>query len=616
MLTRAQPLPSFPADMTNNPERFTLPVIFRSKAAMESSGPDIDLSALMTGKCNTLKLAGSDFTCKSVSYFYTKQGRANFTVFLDDSADDGHVVSFSGANGRKIGEDLYELPIDRMLLNSEDRPKIGGLPVPSVEPSAGICKQLGSFAARQVSSVSCTAMDRSGNQYELKFESDGSPITVTGQKDERVSQSPPTIAQIPTPSKSSVSLPPVIRAATNEEMKDCGAKEIPEAAVTSLDLNGDGLNDYIIDFEKIFENVSGCSCGSAGCPRDFWVSETGSFVKSFSKNIQGIERIENGPQGRSVILGTHGSACNQVGSKTCYFKLTWAGSKAKIEPLDSTAQSQSSATSGSHLGRWYRSDPAVCSNHPDDLNLGLLVYGAKEVRGPDERGCEILKSVSRATKVDLTMRCSVEGTTSAKPEHETLQVVGGKLKLTFKDGQKQRTFTYNRCPAETDSKLRYGSRAGIIAAQNVRVPQYSFVQPDKQFGTVGNWKVSKARFGAGCLAVYGYDDTYNITIGGEVPKKLAIVVEAARKLFTSRLDSEPYVEDVELVIGNWRRGDLAPYGYRGTPGIVAPFDTALSQAFLEAPSLKLTERGSVKLTVPLKQTKEMMEMLSDCFRKQ
>jgi len=33
-------------------------------------------------------------------------------------------------------------------------------------------------------------------------------------------------------------------------MKECGAKEIPEAAVTSLDLNGDGVNDYIINFEK------------------------------------------------------------------------------------------------------------------------------------------------------------------------------------------------------------------------------------------------------------------------------------------------------------------------------------------------------------------------------
>ena len=351
-----------------------------------------------------------------------------------------------------------------MLLNSKDRPKISGLPVPSVEPSAGICKQLGNFSARQVSSVTCTSMDRNGKQYELAFESDGSPITVKGPKDERISQSPPTISQTPATSKSSVSLPPVIRAATNEEMKDCGAKEIPEAAVTILDLNGDGINDYIVNFAKIFENVSGCSCGNAGCPHDFWVSETSSFVRSFSQKIQGIERIENGPQGRTVILTTHGSACNQVGSKACYFKLTWSGPKAKIEPLTSTAQSQSSATSGSHIGKWYANDSAVCHNHPDDLNLGLLVYGTKEVRGPDETFCQIRKSISRGDKTDLTMRCSVEGMTSAELDHETVEVVGDKLKRTLREGRKQRTFTFNRCPSrsvQVGGKLSYGSKSGM-----------------------------------------------------------------------------------------------------------------------------------------------------------
>jgi len=132
-------------------------------------------------------------------------------------------------------------------------------------------------------------MDRSGKQYELAFESDGSPITVKGQKDERVSQPAPTVSQkTPAPPEDRVSLPSTIRAATIEDMKECGAKEIPEAAVTSLDLNGDGVNDYIINFEKIFENVSGCSCGTAGCSYDFWVSEKSSFVKSFSRKFKAL----------------------------------------------------------------------------------------------------------------------------------------------------------------------------------------------------------------------------------------------------------------------------------------------------------------------------------------
>ena len=154
--------------------------------------PDTDLFALMSGKCSTLKIAGRDFACRSVAYFHSTQGRAEFTIALEDPTDNSHIISFSGENGQRSQDNLYELPIDRMLLNSKNRPKVDGLPVPLVELSAGICTQLGNFAARQVSSISCTAMDFGGRKYELRFESDGSPIILR-----RVRQSPPTIRQHP-----------------------------------------------------------------------------------------------------------------------------------------------------------------------------------------------------------------------------------------------------------------------------------------------------------------------------------------------------------------------------------------------------------------------------------
>jgi hypothetical protein len=147
--------------------------------------PDINTFALMSGKCSTLKVAGRDFACKAVAFFHSQQGRANFTIALDDPTDDSHVISFSGENGRRDQDNLFELPIDRMLLNSKDRPKVDGLPVPFVESSAGICKQVGNFATGQISSVSCSAIDKSGKKYELQFESDGSPMTVR-----RIRQSP------------------------------------------------------------------------------------------------------------------------------------------------------------------------------------------------------------------------------------------------------------------------------------------------------------------------------------------------------------------------------------------------------------------------------------------
>jgi hypothetical protein len=168
----------------DDPETFTPSVIFVSNDTKPQE-PDIDIFALISGKCSTLKIAGRDFTCRGVAYFHSEQGRANFTVNLDDPTDTSHVVSFSGESARRDQDNLYELSIDRMLLNSKDRPKVDGLPVPFVELSAGTCKQLGNIAVGVVSSISCAATDKNGKKYELQFEPDGSPITVR-----RLRQSP------------------------------------------------------------------------------------------------------------------------------------------------------------------------------------------------------------------------------------------------------------------------------------------------------------------------------------------------------------------------------------------------------------------------------------------
>ncbi len=91
----------------------------------------IDLLALMSGHCKTFKVAGSPFACKTVAYAHGDKGRVNFAVAVDDPSDDSHVVSFSGENGKRADDNSYELPIDRMLLNSQDRPRVDGLPVPT-----------------------------------------------------------------------------------------------------------------------------------------------------------------------------------------------------------------------------------------------------------------------------------------------------------------------------------------------------------------------------------------------------------------------------------------------------------------------------------------------------
>ncbi len=138
--------------------------------------PDIDLYALMSGTCRTVKVDGREFPCKTVAFFHSEKGRAHFTVALDDPSDESHIIAFSGINGRRSIQNVYELPIDRMLLNSKHRPKVDGIPVPAAQISSGVCRQIGNFAMLKVTSVTCSAKDESGRAYELQFVSDGTPI--------------------------------------------------------------------------------------------------------------------------------------------------------------------------------------------------------------------------------------------------------------------------------------------------------------------------------------------------------------------------------------------------------------------------------------------------------
>ena len=190
-LVTQRPMPYQP-DMTKRPSQaLALAVLLIAMPAFASDElqrqePDTIIFAMMSGKCRTLKVAGRDLPCRAVAFFQTEEGRANFTVAINDPKDDSHIITFSGDNGRRPDANVYELPIDRMLLKSKDRPKADGLPVPSIEPATGLCKQVGNFVTLELSSISCTAVDRNGRSYELQYASDGAPMAVRRIKRMRV----------------------------------------------------------------------------------------------------------------------------------------------------------------------------------------------------------------------------------------------------------------------------------------------------------------------------------------------------------------------------------------------------------------------------------------------
>jgi hypothetical protein len=154
-------------------------------ADIERQDPDIDVYALMSGNCPTLKIDGTSFSCKTMAFFHGLHGRVSFTVVLDDPSDESHIVSFSGPGSRQASANFYYLAVDRVFLNSKDRPREDGLPVPLPVASTGSCKQIGSLVLRQITSIACNATDGHGKTFELQFQSDSSPILVR-----RIKQAP------------------------------------------------------------------------------------------------------------------------------------------------------------------------------------------------------------------------------------------------------------------------------------------------------------------------------------------------------------------------------------------------------------------------------------------
>jgi TonB family protein len=185
-LKKAQPLPKIPQSMTDDKLKLTLPIIYRlSKAAMARAA-DTELAAFMAGKCNSANVGAQAVSCKYAGYSLTKSGRSNFKIALEDRDDTRRAMTFSGVEARKPQSDIYEVAIDKILLYSKDRPKDEGEIDPLVKAATGSCRQVGDFARRKLLNLSCTATDEAGQVYSVDFESDGSPIKVRSERDERL----------------------------------------------------------------------------------------------------------------------------------------------------------------------------------------------------------------------------------------------------------------------------------------------------------------------------------------------------------------------------------------------------------------------------------------------
>jgi hypothetical protein len=108
----------------------------------------------------------------------------------------------------------------------------------------------------------------------------------------------------------------------------------------------------------------------------------------------------------------------------------------------SFSQTAGAPQAPSYVGRWYVEDPAVCKGSGGNTE-GLVVYTSKKMAAY-ENLCDIIRTRATGARTEITMRCRAEGTTSV--EKETVELVNGRLRMTFSIDGKTRTYDYRRCP--------------------------------------------------------------------------------------------------------------------------------------------------------------------------
>jgi len=157
--------------------------------------------------------------------------------------------------------------------------------------------------------------------------------------------------------------------------------------------------------------------------------------------------------------------------------------------------------------------------------------------------------------------------------------------------------------------------AVLLYLVGVRTPVYAQLEPDKKIASVGKWSISTARYGIGCVADLDYDDGYELSISGESFDKLTLLITVRSKWFSTKLDgSEERVPAIEIALANNRWGNVQPYGYRGTPGIVLAVDNSFLGSFVASEKIKVTELGHEKLSINLENPGQVIDSLRVCFK--
>lgn len=230
-------------------------------------------------------------------------------------------------------------------------------------------------------------------------------------------------------------VPKVVRDHVSKQAKACNlsVNQIPESSVKVLDLNADGVPDYIVSYE----NICSAYCGaSGGCAHEFWLSRKRGHSMVRTETFQGIRRIEHRATGDVAHIETHGSMCGQVGATPCNYRVSFVGGKLSFKSAPKTDGKP-------WIGKWYRGDVSECRQDPTQNDNDVLIYEADSIAGY-EFSCLIVGAKPSGSAYQLMLSCSQEG--RSVREREIVEIVDGHLKRTTFLNKKPLHLIFRKCP--------------------------------------------------------------------------------------------------------------------------------------------------------------------------
>jgi hypothetical protein len=102
--------------------------------------------------------------------------------------------------------------------------------------------------------------------------------------------------------------------------------------------------------------------------------------------------------------------------------------------------------------------------------------------------------------------------------------------------------------------------AALLLSLTVTLPPVrAQMEPDKKVSAIGQWEISTALYGVGCVARLGYGDGDELSISGERLDRLKLLITVNSKWFSARLDgSEEDLPSIEVALVNNRWGSVQP----------------------------------------------------------